>query len=1005
VKLNQNQIIMKKFLLLGLAFFLASVVAFGQSRTVSGTVSSGVDGEQLPGVSVLIKGTPLGTATGIDGKYSLKVPEGSNTLVFSFMGMVSQEVEIGGRSVVDVTMEVDAKQLTEVVVQAYGLRSEKLNTQQIETVDAKAFENFPVVSPQEALQGQAAGVQATSSSGLIGSSQVVRVRGITSFTSGNSPLFVIDGVPLNDASGTTDSYSSGSGGTPLNPLMDLNPNDIESMTILKDASATALYGSRGANGVVLITTKRGKLGEKTQVNFDYYTGINKASVEKEVLNFDQYSDLREALGADPSTFPVSGTNWRDLVRQTGVLNSYSLNASGGSDKTTFYVGGTYFNSESYVIGNEMDKLNGRLNLTHEVSDKLRLGANFSTSSLVNDRIGAENNTYSPWTVSYLNTPFAQAYDAEGNLQQAGFNNPLLLDRDIRYELTSRRNTGNAFAEFDVFEGLSFRTDWGMDYVQVEEEYREGEVITPGGYGYKQIIQDSKWLTTNTLNYIKPFGEHTIDVLLGQSFETSVRDEILTEANGYISDDLPNTGSGSDPVTASNIGTEWAIASFFGKANYNYANKYVIEGSVRRDGSSRFGEDKRYGVFGAISGSWIISSEDFFPSVSAVDFLKLSSSYGTSGNDRISNFGALGLYSGVNYNGRPGLYYYQPSNPNLTWETTRQFDVNINGELFSNRLRFDFSYWNKNTEGILLDVPLPYTTGFPSRTQNYGEMKNNGVDVTLSGDIFANSDFRWTASFNVGFLNNEVTQLPESAQKDPEGNLYVPIGSFTDEARATVGKTANEFYLKEYLGINPETGDAEWLGEDGNPTTDYAAAPYVYAGSALPNATGGLTNMFSYKGISLRVFFNFVSGGHVYLADNEFSENIAASGAFNNTTRVLDSWTTENRDAFAPAYSSPTMSFWDNESTRHLFDASYIRLKNITLSYQFPTALLQRTKAVRSARIYVMGQNLATFASDAFDNGSDPEVNTSGTEAGYMAGESFFTSPNPKQVTFGISLGL
>ncbi|AWW29766.1 TonB-dependent receptor [Echinicola strongylocentroti] len=994
---------MKKVLLLGLAILLASAVAFGQSRTVSGTVTSGEDGGELPGVSVLVKGTTMGTATDLDGEYSIEVPEGGNVLVFSFMGMISQEVEIGGRSIINVTLQADAKQLSEVVVQAYGMQSEKLNTQQIETVGSEAFENFPVISPQEALQGQAAGVQATSSSGLIGSSQVVRIRGITSFTSGNGPLFVIDGVPLNDASGST-SYSSGGGGTALNPLMDLNPNDIESMTVLKDAAATALYGSRGANGVILITTKSGKLGEKTQINFDYYTGVNKASVEKEVLNFDQYSRLRTDLGDDPATFPESGTNWRDIVSQTGALNSYSLNASGGSEKTTFFVGGTYFNSKAYVIGNEVDKLNGRLNLTHEASDKLKVGVNFATSSLVNDRVGAENDTFSPWTVSYLNTPFGQPYDAEGNLQQAGFNNPLLLDRDIRYVLTSRRSTGNVFAEYSILDDLTFKTDWGMDYVQVEEEYRSGDIITPGGYGSKEINQDSKWLTTNTLNYVKSFESHTIDALVGQSFETSDRDFILTEANGYISDDLPNTGSGSEPVTASNTGTEWAIASFFGRLNYNYADRYIVEGSIRRDGSSRFGEDKRYGTFAAVSASWLISSEDFFPKGGVIDFMKLSSSYGSSGNDRISNFGALGLYSGVNYNGSPGLYYSQPSNPNLTWETTHQFDVNLNAELFSNRLRFDFSYWNKNTDGILLDVPLPYTTGFASRTQNFGAMKNNGVDISLAGDIFTNTDFKWTASFNIGFLNNEVTKLPETAQVDPNGNLYVPIGSFTDEARATVGRTANEFFLKDYVGINPETGDAEWVGEDGNPTTDYSAAPYVYAGSALPKATGGFTNMFIYKGLSLRVFFNFVSGGHVYLADNEFSENIAASGSFNNVTRVLDSWTSENTDAFAPAYSSSTMSFWDNESTRHLFDASYIRLKNITLSYQLPVSLLERTKAVRSARVYVMGQNLATFASDAFDNGSDPEVNTSGTEAGNMSGESFFTSPNPKQVTFGVSLG-
>ncbi len=980
--------------------------AYAQEQSISGNITSTEDGSPLPGVNVIVKGTTIGTVTDIDGNYRLNVPTNAEVLTFSFIGFTEQDVSIGDRSVINVEMAADVRQLSEVIVQAYGVTSDALNTQQIETVDADAFENFPILSPQEALQGQAAGVQSTSSSGIIGSAQTVRVRGITSFTSGNSPLYVIDGVPLNDASGTgTDAYSSASGATPLNPLINLNPNDIESMTVLKDAAATSLYGSRGANGVILITTKQGKIGEKTQINFDYFTGINEPTVEKEVLNFEQYSQLRAALGADTSEFPESGTDWVDIVRQTGRLSSYSVNASGGSEKTTFYVGGTYFTSESYVIGNEIEKLNGRLNLTHQATDFLKLGVNFAASTLKNDRISADNSTYSPWTLQYLNTPFANAYDDDGNLQQAGFNNPLLLEEGAyRFDLTSRRNTGNAYAELALLDGLTFKTDWGMDYIQMEEETREADVLTPNGYGAKEIVQDSKWLTTNTLNYVKPFGIHTISVLLGQSYEQATRDDILVEANGFISDDLPNTESGSEPVTASNTGTGWAISSLFARLNYNFDDRYIIEGTFRRDGSSRFGADKRYGNFGAVSASWLISEEGFFPENNVVNFLKLSSSYGSSGNDRISNFGSLGLYGGVNYNGLPGLYYSQPPNDVLTWETTYQFDVNVNAHFFNSRLRVDASYWNKDTEGILLDVPLPYTTGFPDRTQNFGEMTNRGIDLSVSGDILDQNDFKWTVMFNVGFLHNEVTALPETAQLDLDSVRYVPIASFTDEARATQGKSANEFVLKEYLGINPQTGDAEWVGEDGNPTTDYRAAPFLYAGSALPRATGGFTNTISYKGLSLNVFFNFVSGGKVYIADNEFSENIASSVAFNNTVRVLDAWEADNTDAIAPAYSSSTLSFWDNESTRHLFDADYIRLKNITLAYQLPASLLEKTNIIRAARVYVMGQNLATFASDVHDNGSDPEVNNSGTTAGSMSGESFFTSPNPKQITFGVSLG-
>lgn len=982
--------------------------AWAQERVVSGTVTADEDGSLLPGVTILLKGTSTGTTTDLDGNWKLGVPTEGGTLVFSFVGMVNKEVEIGSRSIIDVSMTADATQLSEVVVQAYGSSSERLNTQQVETVQSESFQNFPIVSPQELLQGQAAGVQINSSSGLIGSAQVARIRGLTSFTSGNSPLYVIDGVPLNDGSGTAnnDKYTNTAGAIPLNPLMDLNPNDIESISILKDAAATALYGSRGANGVILISTKGGELEQATQFNFDYFTGFNEPTVKKDVLNFEQWKTLRTELGDDPTGFPEDGFDWFDAVNRTGRVNSYSVSARGGNENTTYYVGGTYMNNSAYVIGNDLDKLNGRLNLTHQANNWLKLGTNISMSALKNDRISAENSTYSPWTAGLLNTPDEFPFDEEGNYQPAGFTNPMYLQQEIQFDLTTRRNIGNAFLEISPFKGFVFKTDWGMDFIQTEQEYREADIFKPGGLAYKEINQDNKWLTTNTLSYTKSFDSHTLAILAGQSFETARREDLYAESITFISDDLPNVGSGAEPTVASSKGTEWALYSLFGRINYNFSNRYILETSFRRDGSSRFGVDRRFGNFGAVSASWLISEENFFPNIDAVNFLKLSGSYGSSGNDRIKNFQSLGLYGSANYLGQSGIYLSQAANPVLTWETTNQMDVNLNAHFLKSRITMDLSFWKKSTNGILLDVPLPATTGIPgpSRSENVGKLVNQGIDLTINADIIDGGAFQWSTSFNIGFLNNEVTDLPETSTVDEYDVRYVDLSSYSN-VRAIVGRSSQEFYLKRYLGVNPETGDAEWADQDGNPTTDYNAAPRVYAGSALPNATGGLTNRFSYKGFALSIFFNFVSGGKTYLADNEFIENVSASGDFNNLTKVLNSWTAENTDAYAPAYTSSTLSFWDNESTRHLYDASFIRLKNITFSYDVPRNMLEKASFLRSLRVYVMGQNLATFASELKDAGADPEVNSGGNDAGSAQGESFFASPQARQLTLGISLGL
>ena len=972
-------------------------------RTVSGKVTDDT-GDGLPGVNVVLKGTTTGVTTDLDGNYQISVPDDNTVLVYSSVGMRTQEVSVGARSTIDLGMVLETKELSEVIVTAYGSDSERLIVQQVETVGSEAFGGFPILSPQEALQGQAAGVQINGSSGILGASQVVRIRGATSINAGNQPLFVIDGVPLNDGSGRAENYSDALGATSLNPLFDLNPNDIESMTVLKDASATALYGSRGGNGVILITTKKGSSGERTEFSFDYNTSWNEPTVLKDPLTLDEWRELRIGLGADPSTLPEKGFDWLDAVTQTGRSSSYSLSARGGTGKTVFYFGGTYNDTEAYVVGNELQKINGRFNLEHTANEFVKFGYNVSLSRLENDRIDAENSTGSPLTVGYLNTPGTIPTDDDGNLIPVGFGrNPLLREEVAEGNFISRRTVGNAYVILSPIEGLTMKSDWGADIIQTEFEQRSPEVLTAGGSASKEINQDNKWLTTNTVNYVTGFGNNNISVLAGMSYETARREDIDVSTTNFISDALPNTASGAEIAAASDDSGEWALYSLFGKVNYNFADRYIVEGSVRRDGSSRFGIDQRYGTFWAVSGGWLLSEESFFPQNDILTFAKISASYGESGNDRINNFASLGLLGGgTDYNGNPGLESVQPANTNLTWETTAQKNIGVSLEFLNGRIALNADYWRKDTEGLLLGSPLPTTTGFASRTENKGNLFNRGVDISLTADVISEGSFNWTISGNVSTLRNRVKSLPD-ASVDEFRNDFVQLGGF-GTSRAVVGRSSQEFYVPVYLGINPDNGDAEWIGEDGNPTTDLNSAPRAFVGTALPKLTGGLTNTVSWKGISLRVLFSFVSGGKAYIADNEFNENIASVGSFNNLRSVLNYWKNPGDNAYAPGLSSSTLGLWDDESSRHVYDASFVRLRNITLAYRLPTSILDKAKGIKNVRVYVSGQNLATFWSDLHDIGVDPEVNSSGNETGSAQGESFFTSPQTRSITFGVQLG-
>jgi TonB-linked SusC/RagA family outer membrane protein len=990
---------MKKLFYLWVAL-LFSATAIAQTRIITGVVKN-AEGKPLADASVVVSGSSVGTTTNAEGAFSLSVDANAKTLSISSVGMAPQTVSIINSTNVSVVLMAENKSLQEVVVVGYGTQKERVKTQSVSTIKADAFQNQPIISATQVLQGQAAGVQMTNSSGVLGGQSNIRIRGAASLAGNGQPLFVIDGVPLND-----DLLSSvQGGGTGLNPLVDINPNDIESISVLKDAAAVSIYGSRGANGVVLVKTKRGRTNQKTKINLDVFTGMSSPTNLIEMMNADQYKnyekEFRAARGLAPVVRPDGGFDWIDAVVQNGQSRSINLSATGGSEKTRFFVGGTYLSEDAYTIGNDLNRLSGRLNFDHDVNSNVKFGANFNISNSRSDRIGVENNTNAPLTSAYLQLPYVQPRDADGKFVNTGFiSNVLAIEALNINDFLSRRYYGNIFTEIKIFNDFKFRSDWGIDIVNVEERSRTNSLLNPAGAASRFITQNQKWLTTNTLNYEKNLGsKHYIGALLGQAFETTQFDDITVSATGFASDQLPNVASGSTPTTTTATRSAWALESFFTRLNYRYNDRYLLELTVRSDGSSRFGTNNKYGNFWAVSGGWIVSDENFFKNINAINFLKLSASYGTAGNDRIGNFPYQALYSGGvagDYNGQAGLIPTQTPNPDLQWEESGQLDLGFSMSLLKSRINLEMNVFRKKTTNALVAFPLPFTTGFTSQNRNVGQIENKGIDILLNTVNIRKRDFEWNTSFNIGFLKNTVLSLPEN--KDPEGRNFL-AGSTSQ--RAIVGESLNTFYLIRYLGVNPTTGDAEWLDRNGKPTTTPIANDRVVAGSAIPKFTGGITNTFKYNGFELSAFFNFSYGNKVLIDGLRFMENLNSAAGFNKSVDVLDYWKKPGDVTFAPNLASATALTYNQLSTLQLQDGSYLRLKTLSLGYNLPKSLLSKIKAIQNARFYVLGQNLWTLQNKNF-RGPDPEVSANGG-SNLVQGESFFALPQARTMTLGFNL--
>ena len=794
--------------------------ALAQSKTVSGTVTDQATGQGLPGVSVIVKGTTVGTATGANGSYNVNVPENGSTLVFRYIGYSTVERAVGSAATINVNMAVDQRQLEEVVVVGYGTQTREELTGSITSVTAEELEDIPVVSVDQALQGRAAGVQVTQNSGTPGGGISVRVRGAASIGASNEPLYVVDGVPIN-----TGSYTAiGAGGQQINALSDINPNDIQSIEVLKDAASAAIYGSRASNGVVLITTKRGNSG-KTKINFNYYTGtqntwnrLDRITGPQQValynemmrnrypmnaagdinafgVNWRSYEDvaayafseagldvsggLYQAIDngdgirdlsvfADPST--ATDTDWQDLIFRTAPISNYDLSISGGNERTKFLVSGSYFNQEGIIIGSAFERMNARLNLDHSFNDKVRIGTSLGLSRSNNSRIQNDNNIYGVLSTAVLVASDIPPYLADGTYAKdpgASTENPLAAAYEPTLSAVSARVIGNTFAEWDIIPSLKFRTTFGIDYLTLQDSQFNPNTTNAGagsnGEANRSYRQDINWLNENTLNYNKVFGEdHNFTALLGISYQKSTYSSLFASATNFPGNDIKELSAGSLKTEATSSQSAWGLASYFSRFNYAYKGKYLLSASIRADGSSRFGAENRYGVFPAASVGWRISEEPFMQSLDFLSDLKLRASYGITGNSEIDDFASLGLVeAGFNYIQQAGLAPTQLSNPSLTWEETAASNIGLDLGFLNNRIALSIDVYNRKTDDLLLARPLVGSSGFTSIQENIGSMENKGLELSLTSyNIETNNPggFNWSTIFNLTFNRNKITKL-------------------------------------------------------------------------------------------------------------------------------------------------------------------------------------------------------------------------------------------------------
>lgn len=1011
------------FWLLGIMLGMTQVLA--QSRTISGVVTDADDGQPLIGVNVLVKGTTNGAVTDIDGKYSISGAPAEGVLVVSYVGYATLEVSLTPSNVLNVSLRPGVE-LDETIVVGYTTVNRKDLTGSVAKVSGAEIQSIPNVTVEKALQGRAAGVTVVQNSGTPGAGIDVRVRGTTSLSAGTQPLYVIDGVPVININAAREDL----GGQGANSLAQLNPNDIESIEVLKDAATAAIYGARAANGVVLITTKKGKYSEDgratIQLNTSY--GVQRAWKKLKTLNNEQYysvladgfsnafglpSDMTDAEVLEAVEWDISPdkyTNYVDYIFDRGSLQDHNISVSGGNAKTKYFGSLGYFQNKGIMRATQYDRYSGRLNLESKLKERFKIGANMGFNSSVEKRVPNDNNIYGYMLPALLNNPDANMYNEDGTYAVLLFGNPASLANEYINTIKTNRFTGNAFAELNLAKGLSLRSTFGADVLDSREKVYESVYTYAGagsnGRAMAATVNYTSWINENLLLYNNTFGKHHLNGVLGLSFQQDRQYRVLAEGTNAASPDLSNLETTAIPVTATSDGTVFGLRSYFTNINYSYGNRYLATFTFRTDASSRFPQGNQYAHFPGFSLAWRINEEAFLSGAKPkLSDLKIKGGFGTTGNQGIGNFASRGLFGSKQFADAIGVFPTQMTNVDLKWEVTKQWNLGLDLGLFNDRIHIGAEYYQRRTDNMLLNRPYASQAGFFTRLENIGDIENKGWELTINTHNIKGK-FNWKTSINLSQNRNKVLKLTDgkdmffgfsSSTIVREGEA---VGTFFGWKTAGLFQSVEEIEalnatsptgVYQYAGTAP--GDIKFVDVNGDGVINDDDRTII--GSAQPKLFGGFNNNFSWKGLELDVFFQFSYGNKIFNANRQFTEGM--NSVFNQTEGVLNRWTPENTNTSTPraVYGDP------NNNTRnsdfYAEDGSYLRLKNITLAYNLPTNKMGAFgKYVQGLRLYVTAANLVTFTKYS---GFDPEVNMFDGSAAVL-GTDFGTYPQARSFVFG-----
>lgn len=1045
---------------LSLRFFMGLILLFSiqlisAQTKVSGTVTD-ESGQALVGVNVVIKGTSQGTITNVDGKYSINASADAQ-LVFNYVGFEENVQRVGNRSVINVTMKENAKSLEEVVVVGYGQIRKKDLTGSVASFGAEKLKDRPYGNALQSLSGQVSGVQITQSQGAPGLAPSIKVRGASSINAGTTPLYVIDGIPLEDNTIRSGDGSSSASNMDFNrnPLNNINPNDIESIEVLKDASSAAIYGSRGANGVVIITTKQGKAG-KTKVDASYEYGISNVNRRIEMMDAKEWMAFETAarnntwatiLKGNPNAvrgnntkIPVefsdpvwlerigNGTDWQDVLLRTAYSHNVQLSVSGGNEKSQFMISGGYLNSEGVVDQNEYDRITLRSNMKHKINDKLNVGLNIGLTRTNDASFGTAGKSDAV-SLSLQSAPIFPLYVETGSLGfkdpnsiwntfvKYGFQlwHPYSLTREMTKKKITNVTTANTFAEWNIMKGLSFKTalSTNLEDSHYSSYWNEGQNWGYSGWvnatGNLITMQSFNWVWENTLNFNRTFEtDHVVSGLLGYTAQEQ-RIDYSSMTSGSFPNDMVKTLNAGKVTSGTTSATEWSLLSYLARATYSYKDKYLAAATIRADGCSRFGANNRWGYFPSASLAWRMKEEEFMNNLTWLDNLKLRLSYGETGNNQIPNYGSVGLLGYSSYvsgaNVVQGIYTNTFPDRGLKWEKTAQTNLGLDGSVFNQRLNLTLDVYYSRTRDLLLNVPIPALTGFQSTLTNIGELENKGVEFSFNSKNLVGA-FTWTTDFNISANRNKVLKL--GANNAPillnvndaisKTEVGQPIGNYFGYIFDGVIMNQAELDSKAYpVWPGSEPGDPKVRDVNGDNKID--ANDRTILGNYQPDFSWGMTNTFGYKGVELSVMLTGVQGAEIMNQNSRFLKSF--NGDRNAYKYVTNYWKSDtdpgNGKINKPRVTQNTVQ--SLSSSYWVEDGSFVRIKNIRLGYNLPSNVANKIK-VNGMKLYVNMENVYVFSD--YSN-YDPEGST--YQAGVLVGFDYGAYPNPFVATAGITINL